>query len=216
MRHEADWDQLWRLQSDRMRRWPSEQLVRWASRLERGSRVLEVGCGNGANLWFLAWEGFSAAGCDISPSAIDQARMLLEHFGAPDGAAPVELRVAPAHRLPFDDAGFDAVCDVQCLSCLNATDLAEAYREAARVLRPGGRFFSMHMDPVATDIAEVFPDIGPQTPWSRPALEAAGISVSAVDRLVRVSGGLTVAWDLISGSLIPVTADRAGAGSGGR
>jgi len=34
-------------------------------------RVLEVGCGNGANLWFLTFEGYDAFGIDASQAALD-------------------------------------------------------------------------------------------------------------------------------------------------
>ena len=49
-------------------KYPGEDLIRFIARnfysrqIRRDTRILEVGCGPGANLWFLAREGFSFAG----------------------------------------------------------------------------------------------------------------------------------------------------------
>ncbi len=41
-------------------------------------KILEVGCGPGANLWFMAREGFSVYGIDGSEHAIELARRRLD------------------------------------------------------------------------------------------------------------------------------------------
>ena len=139
------WDDKFRLQE--WGRYPPEDLVRFMGRnykhAQKSSvRVLEVGCGPGANLWFLHREGFAVSGIDVSPSAIDIAtkRMATENSGC---LAPTpDLRVGNFGALPWADATFDVVIDIFAVYA-NTTDIiAGTVREIARVLKPGGRFYA--------------------------------------------------------------------------
>jgi ubiquinone/menaquinone biosynthesis C-methylase UbiE len=51
------------------------------------------------------------------------------------------LSLADAQWLPFADASFDAV--VATLVFCSIPDPAQAFKEVARVLKPGGRFYSI-------------------------------------------------------------------------
>ena len=56
--------------------YPAEELVQFVARTfpdvkERRLSALEVGCGPGTNLWYLAREGFTIAGIDGSQNAIE-------------------------------------------------------------------------------------------------------------------------------------------------
>jgi ubiquinone/menaquinone biosynthesis C-methylase UbiE len=96
------------------------------------TRVLDVGCGIGQTL--LASEIESATvrcGVDIDPDAI---RYGNEHFPF------LDLRATTAERLPFDDQAFDLVISRVALPY---TNVPEAFREIARVLRPGGRVWAV-------------------------------------------------------------------------
>ncbi|MEW6554103.1 MAG: class I SAM-dependent methyltransferase [Actinomycetota bacterium] len=92
-----------------------------------GSRILEVGCGGGALLAFLAGKGHDAVGLDISEDAVDLARR----------AAP-SCRVvrADAGVLPFEDVSFDRLLSHHLVEHLD--DLPAALAEWRRVLAPGG------------------------------------------------------------------------------
>ncbi len=98
-------------------------------------RVLEIGCGAGNNLWFVAREGFAAHGLDGSPSAIEFAR---ERFQAEGLQA--DLRVGDFTRLPYADAMFDLVIDRGALVCCSHEVCLKAVQEVRRVLKPGGKF----------------------------------------------------------------------------
>ena len=72
-----EWDRQYR-SNDGFRRWPWEAVVACVSRRyaavpreeRRGIRMLDLGCGAGGNLFFLASEGFRAVGLDSSQEAL--------------------------------------------------------------------------------------------------------------------------------------------------
>jgi len=92
-----------------------------------GRGTLDVGCGEGRLTRHLASLGHRVVGIDASPSLVAAAREL---------APEMELHVANAAALPFDDASFDLVVSFMCLH--DVDDLDGAVREIARVLEPGG------------------------------------------------------------------------------
>jgi SAM-dependent methyltransferase len=92
------------------------------------TKILEVGCGTGSNLWFAALEGFGVAGLDGSAAAIE------------DGLVG-DLRVGDFTKLPFADGEFDLVIDRSALTCAGSNAQKMAIEEIYRVLRPEGKFF---------------------------------------------------------------------------
>src|SRR6218665_3925654 len=139
------WDEKFRGRS--WGRYPPEDLVRFMGRRFRAAdkgavKVLEVGCGPGANLWFMHREGFAVHGIDISPTAIAiaNARLANENAGIPSPAA--DLRVGHFARLPWPDGHFDLVVDIFALYA-NTTDvIGQTLAEIARVLKPVALFFA--------------------------------------------------------------------------
>lgn len=97
----------------------------------RGQRVLELGVGMGAD--YLEWlkAGARVTGIDISDASLECARRRCEQAGyRPD------LRVADAEHLPFPDAAFDVVYSYGVMH--HSPDTARCFKEAWRVLKPGG------------------------------------------------------------------------------
>jgi len=88
------------------------------------ARILDVGCGTGANLALLAPHG-AVFGLDMNERGLTLAR----DVGRP-------LLRGDSARLPFPDGTFDLVTSFDMMQCI-PTDL-EAVREMARVLKPGG------------------------------------------------------------------------------
>lgn len=101
--------------------------------------VLDLGCGNGANLWWLSCEGYPVYGIDGSPTAIKQAKELLDEVN-PGWAG--QLRTGDLCELPYPDNSFDAVVDVAASACNPFQDMKRIFAEVERVLRPGGFFHS--------------------------------------------------------------------------
>ncbi len=96
--------------------------------------VLDLGCGGGVHMEFLAREGFMAHGRDISQVAIDKTLHRLEATGL----TAASLCQSSVGNIEADDAQFDAVICIGVLDCAGAETLAPACREIFRVLRPGG------------------------------------------------------------------------------
>lgn len=93
---------------------------------DRRPRILDVGCGTGANLLMLSKYG-DAEGVDVSEDALA--------FCRERGLENVKL--GAAEKLPYDDGTFDLVTALDVVEHLD-DDLA-GLREMRRVLRPGGR-----------------------------------------------------------------------------
>ena len=147
------WDKLF--EGHEWGRYPPLELVRviarnfFSAENRATVEILEIGCGPGANLRFLADEGFSAHGIDGSQVAIEQAQQRLEGEGL-----KVELQKADAMALPYPDSRFDAVIDIECLYANTLADTRIILDEVHRVLKPGGLLFS-------TTFATGLPGSGP-------------------------------------------------------
>jgi ubiquinone/menaquinone biosynthesis C-methylase UbiE len=99
----------------------------------KGKEVLEVGSGRGGGAAFVARHHQPAqlTGVDFSAQAVA--------FATKRHRAPhLRFQVGDAEKLPFADASFDAVINVESSHCYGSME--SFLREVARVLRPGGVF----------------------------------------------------------------------------
>jgi ubiquinone/menaquinone biosynthesis C-methylase UbiE len=117
------------------------RLIRDGTRLEPGTRLLEVGCGVGAVLAVLGQEfpGVHLTGVDIEPRQLEFARGHLERSGV--DAALVQ---ADALALPFADESFDHVWMMWFLE--HVADPPAVLREARRVMIPRGAITAVEVD----------------------------------------------------------------------
>lgn len=100
-----------------------------------GKKVLEIGLGTGADFENWVREGADATGVDLTTAAVDTTRRRLECAPLPESSR-WQLAQADAEALPFEDASFDIVYSFGVLH--HTPNTRAAFREAIRVLRPGG------------------------------------------------------------------------------
>lgn len=102
-----------------------------------GSRLLDLGCGDGTDVLQWAAKGFDASGCDVGQySDSDQCRSMYE-------SGQLRLIDTEPYRLPFEDGWFDIVVSNQVFE--HVQDYPTAIAESHRVLKPGG--IAMHLFP---------------------------------------------------------------------
>jgi ubiquinone/menaquinone biosynthesis C-methylase UbiE len=100
----------------------------FAARLADGKEVLEVACGTGPGLGYLANRARRVVGGDFDETLIGLARA---HYGS-----RVELCRLDAQNLPFEDSSFDVILLLEALYYLPQPERFIA--EARRTLRPDG------------------------------------------------------------------------------
>jgi ubiquinone/menaquinone biosynthesis C-methylase UbiE len=148
--------------------------------------TLELGAGTGANL-----EHYPQAVTELvltEPSE-HMAKRLRQKVAESGRAAQVVI--APAERLPFEDARFDTV--VATLMLCTASNPAAVLREVSRVLRPGGALlFLEHVRADDERLARWQDRL--EKPWgyvgagchpnrdTLAAIEASGLAVESVER----------------------------------
>jgi ubiquinone/menaquinone biosynthesis C-methylase UbiE len=99
-------------------------------------RILEIGAGTGFNFPYYS-EGAEVVATEPDPEMLRRAQPRAREHG-------IELRAAPAERLPFPDGSFDTVISTGVFCAVD--EPARALAEARRVLKPGGTMrFSEHV-----------------------------------------------------------------------
>jgi len=141
---------------------------RFAGELVRGKRVLEVACGSGQGLGYLARRAKLVVGGDLTPNLLARAR---RHY-----QSSIRLVRLDGHALPFPGGAFDVLLLYEAIYYLR--DPVAFLAEAHRLLGPGGQLLICSANPER-------PDFNP-SPFShtyysgdalRDALEGEGFAV---------------------------------------
>lgn len=131
-------------------RYPAEELIRFVAREAFSTsdrsrlKALELGCGPGANLWFLANEEIPFDAIDGSPSAVSQALARLDNE-KPGWRGRIE--VGNFCRLPTDFRGYDFVLDSEAIYCNDFEESVELIADIRERLVDGGAFWSRTFAP---------------------------------------------------------------------
>lgn len=125
-----------------------------------GRDVLEISCGTGQGLGWLASHARCVVGADITFGSLGKAR---QHYG---GRIP--LLQCDAHSLPFVDGSFDVVAIHEAIYYYRDVDASLA--ECRRVLRLGGTLIISTINPE-------WPDFNP-SPFSSMYLPAPELSMT--------------------------------------
>ncbi len=106
-----------------------------AAKVQNGYRLLDAGCGFGGTIACLNdnFNNMQLVGINIDPRQLARAREEVK----PRENNQIEFVEGNACQLPFADASFDVVLAVECIFHFPSRE--EFFREARRVLRPGGK-----------------------------------------------------------------------------
>jgi SAM-dependent methyltransferase len=139
---------------------PPELTEFWASdRLPPDGLAIDLGCGTGTNVTFLAGLGLHAVGVEFSGIALKRAMERLGTLG-PDLDSHIDLVQADVARLPMANAGASYIVDI---GCLHGVPQAERPAYGASVidnLLPGGYFHLFASDRVLDPPAD-----NPEMAW---------------------------------------------------
>jgi SAM-dependent methyltransferase len=137
-----------------------------------GLRILEVGCGRGGGSSYLARyrRPMQVTGMDYSPDAIAFCRR--RHGQTPN----LTFAVGDAERLPFADASFDVVVNVESSHCYG--NIQKFFSEVIRVLRPGGYFLFADLRE-STEMAELTSLLATNDKWEKTEDEDITANVAA-------------------------------------
>ena len=127
----VDFVSVTELAGDEVSREQVERLARryyWAGEYCREKDVLEVACGTGQGVGYLATLARSVTAGDFSPALLDIAR---RHYGE-----RFDFRRFDAQQMPFLAQSFDVVLIFEALYYI--PDVERFFDECRRVLRPGG------------------------------------------------------------------------------
>jgi ubiquinone/menaquinone biosynthesis C-methylase UbiE len=97
--------------------------------LDKGAKVLDIGCGTGNYTVALNQKGLSMTGMDISSTMIDGARMK---------GSDIKWVKGDSNRIPFEDFTFNGA--ISSLVIHHYKDLEGPFGEAYRVISDGGRY----------------------------------------------------------------------------
>lgn len=101
--------------------------------VEKGTDVLDLGCGWGRVLKPVLDRGARAVGLDISEKMLGLTKRHLEKNGH-----KAKILRGDGTRLPFNDNSFDMIYSLLVLQHLSKENGREVFHEVQRVLRPGG------------------------------------------------------------------------------
>lgn len=99
----------------------------------RVKKILDVGCGNGRNLIYLAQQGFDMNGIDLAESGLEQIKEKIKGL-----ELKVNLTKADMLKLPYEDSSFDAAINVWALNHNTYDNICKCVDETTRILKPNG------------------------------------------------------------------------------
>ncbi len=141
------WDKTWEdiYKKKNWGKYPNEELIKFIARnfysnLSRSKiKILEIGCGPGANMWYMGREKFEIHGIDGSRTAV---KKCIKRLNAEVKDWKGKIQVGDIVNIPYPDNFFDAVVDLEAITHNSFEDSIKIYNEAFRVLKKKGKIFS--------------------------------------------------------------------------
>lgn len=145
-------DKIWEKihQEQEWGKYPSEEVIRFVAKNyynqdRKKIKILDFGCGAGANTWFLAREGFDTYAFDGSELAIEKAKAYLakDHLTA-------TFQVKDGCEISYKNEYFNCIIDGFCLSTNTLPNIINMYQKIYNMLVFGGKLFSTGCTPKTT------------------------------------------------------------------
>lgn len=168
------WEEVFKTQS--WGQYPPVSLIKFIAKnfyktpIRKNIKILELGCGAGANLWYIAREGFTVYGIDGSPTAAQSTLKKLQDDGLAGQIGAVKAGDYYNLLAEFDDGYFDAIIDIESLYCNPFERTREIIQLAFDKLKPNGLMFSQTfaqgtygLDGDEVDYHAVIPTDGPMS-----------------------------------------------------
>ncbi|MDO8667842.1 MAG: class I SAM-dependent methyltransferase [bacterium] len=137
------WEELYK-EGGRRGKYPNEDVIRFIQKYfpdreaRKNIKILDWGCGTGRHVFYLAKEGFSAYGAEVSVSAVKITNKWLAE-------EKLKAQVDKINGLvtPYPDHYFDAIIECAVLQHNRRGQIKKIISEMERILKPGGRIFSL-------------------------------------------------------------------------
>jgi cyclopropane fatty-acyl-phospholipid synthase-like methyltransferase len=137
------WEKLH--QQSRFRpKYPAESIVQFVFRnfkRDGSSKVLDLGCGAGRHVYFMANENIDTYGVDVSRDGVAYTHELLEKNGL-----HASLKVGSVDDIPYENEYFDGVICYGVLYYCKIEQIKKAVKEIHRVLKTGGLLYLVVRD----------------------------------------------------------------------
>ena len=138
------WDQVHKNKEWGM--YPSEIIIRFIARnfykLPKDKRnqikILDFGCGAGANSWYLAREGFDTYSFDFSKYAVDRMKTRFKNE-----CLKANLTCQNGVNINYPSFFFDGIIDNVSIQCNKIADIYLMYQQVFRCLKNDGKFISV-------------------------------------------------------------------------
>jgi ubiquinone/menaquinone biosynthesis C-methylase UbiE len=124
--------------------------------LEKGTTLLDVGCGAGQLTIPMAKQGILVTGLDLAQNLVDQARERARKEGL-----DIKIEQGDAEALPYEDASFSVVMSL--IGAMFAPRPELVASEMMRVCRPGGKIIMGNWTP-GGHVGQMFKIIGKHVP----------------------------------------------------
>jgi SAM-dependent methyltransferase len=125
--------------------------------------ALELGCGTGTNVLYLARHGFDVVGVDFAPRAIAQAKKKLARAGLSARLLVADVTRLDSPHAPRIEGPFDFALDIGCFHAFDADGRTRYAASLARRMRSGGTYMLFAFKPGAGRVTGINPEEVAQT-----------------------------------------------------
>lgn len=168
----AVWEEIF--QNNEWGKYPSAPVIRFIARNfykvpnRKEIKILEIGSGTGANLWFCAREGFMVYGIDGSQTAVERMKDRFEKERLSEMLVDAKVGDYFDKLDEFENNSLDAIIDSESLYCNSFERSKEIIAKSFTKLKEGGAMISLTfadgtwgLDGEECDYHAVFPIDGP-------------------------------------------------------